>query len=208
MNDYTKRGRPPHPDILTPTEWQVAQLAKHGLTNQQIADSMGVSHNAIKYHIANVTDKLNLKNKRALLKWLGAPSDSHYHREQTMQQIITAIGQISRTVSNIQTAEHWYRDLLGLKHLYTYGQLAFFDCNGVRLFLSESKEPASTDSIIYFKTQDIKSSHLILSERGIEFTHAPHKVHQHEDGTEEWMAFFTDPDGKPLGLMSQISPTE
>jgi hypothetical protein len=27
--------------------------------------------------------------------------------------------------------------VLGLPHLYTYGDLAFFDCGGVRLFLSE-----------------------------------------------------------------------
>jgi methylmalonyl-CoA/ethylmalonyl-CoA epimerase len=28
-------------------------------------------------------------------------------------------------------------------------------------------------------------------------------IHRHEDGTEEWMAFFKDHDGRPLALMSQ-----
>lgn len=28
----TKRGRPPHPDILTPAEWRVVEGVWHGLT--------------------------------------------------------------------------------------------------------------------------------------------------------------------------------
>jgi methylmalonyl-CoA/ethylmalonyl-CoA epimerase len=31
-------------------------------------------------------------------------------------------------------------------------------------------------------------------------------IHKHADGTEEWMAFFKDPDGRPLGIMSQVKP--
>jgi catechol 2,3-dioxygenase-like lactoylglutathione lyase family enzyme len=46
------------------------------------------------------------------------------------------IGQISRTVSDIQAAERWYGQALGMRHLYTFGKLAFFDCGGVRLFLN------------------------------------------------------------------------
>ena len=38
-------------------------------------------------------------------------------------------------------------------------------------------------------------------------------IYRHPDGTEEWMTFFTDPDGGHLSLMSQvrnagIAPTE
>jgi methylmalonyl-CoA/ethylmalonyl-CoA epimerase len=29
-------------------------------------------------------------------------------------------------------------------------------------------------------------------------------VHRHGDGTEEWMAFFNDPDGRRLAIMSQV----
>ena len=31
----------------------------------------------------------------------------------------------------------------------------------------------------------------------------PHMIHRHEDGTEEWMAFFQDNDGRPLAIMAQ-----
>ena len=28
-------------------------------------------------------------------------------------------------------------------------------------------------------------------------------IHRHDDGTEEWMAFFNAPDGRPLAIMSR-----
>jgi methylmalonyl-CoA/ethylmalonyl-CoA epimerase len=40
--------------------------------------------------------------------------------------------------------------------------------------------------------------------RGVEFIGAPHMIYRHADGTEEWMAFFKDPEGRPLALMSQV----
>ena len=51
------------------------------------------------------------------------------------------IGQISRHVSDIATSEAWYRDVLGLPHLFTFGNLAFFDCGGTRLFLEAEGGP-------------------------------------------------------------------
>ena len=61
-----------------------------------------------------------------------------------------AIRQIARTVRDIEESRRWYRDALGLKHLYSYGNLAFFDCDGLRLFLSEG-EGSQQESIIYFR---------------------------------------------------------
>ena len=46
------------------------------------------------------------------------------------------IGQVSRPVSDIEIAVKWYSEVVGLPHLYTFGDLAFFDCGGTRLFLS------------------------------------------------------------------------
>jgi hypothetical protein len=43
-----------------------------------------------------------------------------------------------------------------------------------------------------------------MEARGVKFTHAPHLIHRHEDGTEEWMAFFEDNEGRPLALMTQV----
>ena len=81
--------------------------------------------------------------------------------------------------------------------------LLFLDCGGVRLFLTQGEGGPTGDSIIYFRVDDVRSAHDEMKARGVEFTNAPHMIHKHEDGTEEWMAFFNDPDGRPLGIMSQ-----
>jgi len=114
------------------------------------------------------------------------------------------IGQISRTVGNIDAARTWYGEVLGLKHLYTFGKLAFFDCDGTRLFLTAETDTPGTESILYLRVDDIAVAHAELSARGVEFMGAPHMIHSHADGTEEWMAFFKDPEGRPLALMSQL----
>ncbi len=116
------------------------------------------------------------------------------------------IGQISRQVRDIGTAVAWYRDVLGLPHLFTFGTFAFFDCHGVRLFLAAGQKEVGEpgDSTIYFRTEDIEAAHRRLTERGVTFLGAPHMIHRHESGVEEWMAFFEDLDGKVLALMSQV----
>jgi methylmalonyl-CoA/ethylmalonyl-CoA epimerase len=116
------------------------------------------------------------------------------------------LGQISRHVSDIEVAARWYGGVLGLPHLYTFGDLAFFDCGGTRLFLSVPGGGVAADSasILYFRVSDIHRAHDELRSRGAEFEGAPHLIHRHDDGTEEWMAFFRDPDGQPLAIMAQV----
>lgn len=118
--------------------------------------------------------------------------------------ILTSIGQISRSVSDVERAKHWYREVLGLPHLYTFGNLAFFDCGGTRLMLTQGDSTSAAESILYFRVPDIRQAHGELKERGVEFSHAPHMIHRHADGTEEWMAFFKDPEDRPLAIMSQV----
>lgn len=113
------------------------------------------------------------------------------------------IGQVSRSIKDIKRAEEWYGKVLGLKHLYTFGKLAFFDCDGVRLYLQESPD-AGPESILYLKVDDIQNAYTELQARGVEFIGAPHMIHKHADGVEEWMAFFNDPEGRPLALMSKV----
>jgi methylmalonyl-CoA/ethylmalonyl-CoA epimerase len=124
---------------------------------------------------------------------------------------IGPIGQIARGVKDFARAEAWYRDVLGLKHLYTFGTLAFFDCGGTRLMIEDRSivevPDLHNDSVLYFRVPDITAAHEELRGRGVEFVGAPHLIHKHPDGTEEWMAFFKDPDGGLLALMSQVQAT-
>ena len=112
------------------------------------------------------------------------------------------IGQISRSVRNVEQSTDWYSNKVGLAHLYTFGKLSFFDCAGTRLFLEENENPSS-ESIIYLQVPDINAAYDELRSRGVAFSTAPHLIHRHGDGTEEWMAFFDDLEGRPLALMSR-----
>jgi DNA-binding CsgD family transcriptional regulator/predicted enzyme related to lactoylglutathione lyase len=199
-----KRGRPPHDDILTPAEWRVAELVRHGLTNARIAEKLGVSPDAVKFHVANAIGKLGLDSKAALKRWDGVSRASALHERKTpMATELGPIGQIARAVKDIRSAERFYKEVVGLPHLYTFGNLAFFDCGGVRLFLSEGDGDDGA-SLLYFRVGDIHAAVDDLAARGAEITHAPHMIHKHGDGTEEWMAFFKDDEGRPLAVMAQV----
>ncbi|HNS86963.1 MAG TPA: helix-turn-helix transcriptional regulator, partial [Parvularculaceae bacterium] len=123
-----KRGRPPHDDQLTPAEWRVVELVRHGMTNPRIAAQLGVSVDAVKYHVANALSKLGLDDKRALRQWDGVSKASALHgRENEMTALaLGPIGQIARTVKDIKAAEAFYKDTLRLPHLFTFGNLSFF----------------------------------------------------------------------------------
>jgi catechol 2,3-dioxygenase-like lactoylglutathione lyase family enzyme len=177
------------------------------MTNVEIARRRGVSVDAVKFHVANALSKLGLRDRKALRAWFRAPGDGALaaSRRETMETrpILGPIGQIARSVGDIKISEQWYRDVLGLPHLYTFGMLAFFDCGGTRLMLAQEKGGAVKESILYLKVADIVATHQSLAGRGVKFTHAPHMIHRHADGTEEWMAIFEDPDHRPLAIMMQ-----
>jgi DNA-binding CsgD family transcriptional regulator len=59
-----RRGRPRHDDILTPREWQVLRLVREGLTNEQIAERLGISLSTAKYHVAETMAKLDVADRR------------------------------------------------------------------------------------------------------------------------------------------------
>ena len=209
MASESKRGRPPHPDVLTPAEWRVVEAVRHGMKGPEIARRQGISADAVKYHVANALAKLGFNSRAELRRWDGVRRDSALHaKEMAMAETFALgeIGQISRQVQDIEAARHFYGELLGLTHLYSFGAMAFYDCGGVRLFLSAEHGANPKDSLIYFRVPDIRTAHRKLASRGIDFVHAPHMIHRHDDGTEEWMAFFNDNEGRPLAIMSQVRP--
>lgn len=110
------------------------------------------------------------------------------------------------SVTDVDRAVAFYRDVLGVPFLFrVQGQpMAFFDCDGVRLYLGvpESDEFHSR-GVLYFTVEDIAEAHRVLAERGVEFRDEPHLVHRAES-SELWMAFFTDPDGNNLALMADV----
>ncbi|HWA01811.1 MAG TPA: LuxR C-terminal-related transcriptional regulator [Caulobacterales bacterium] len=206
MTNGRRRGRPRSDDALTPGEWRIVDAVRHGMTSREIATRRGISVDAVKYHVANALQKLGLSSRAELRLWNGvarASALAAMERRMNAQTTIGPIGQIARTVTDIAAARTWYADILGLPHLYSFGDLAFFACGGVRLFLAQGEGGADNASVIYFQIEDIHAAQAALEAKGVVFTHAPHMIHRHEDGTEEWMAFFKDNEGRPLALMAR-----
>ena len=201
-----RRGRPPFDDTLTPGEWRIVEAVRHGLTGRQIAAAQGVSPDAVKYHVANALQKLGLPNRKALRQWTGVARHSALNQlEPAMSEPVEIgpIAQVARTVSDVEAARAWYRDVLGLRHLYSFEGMAFFDCGGLRLYLSQAN-PVAAESILYFRVADIRAAHAQLQARGAAFVNAPHMIHRHPDGTEEWLAFLNDNEGRPLAISAQV----
>ena len=118
---------------------------------------------------------------------------------------LSSLGQIGLAISDLERAVAFYRDTLGLKHLFSAPPgLAFFAAGDVRLMLSRPEKPDSErfTSALYFKVTEIQSARDALASRGVTFEAEPHRVAKMPDH-ELWMAFFRDPDRNLLALMCE-----
>ena len=117
---------------------------------------------------------------------------------------LSQIGQIVINVHDSARAVAFYRDQLGMKFLFGAGQLAFFDCGGVRLMLTTPEKPEfdHPSSILYFKVANIQQAHATLSQRGVKFEDAPHLIARMPDH-ELWLAAFTDTEGNTMAVMEE-----
>jgi catechol 2,3-dioxygenase-like lactoylglutathione lyase family enzyme len=118
------------------------------------------------------------------------------------------LAQVSMLCRSVAATEAWYRDVLGLPHIFTFGTLTFFDMSGTRLYLREVPEKEfRSSSTLYFAVDDINVATDLLKGRGVKFQGAPHMIYKDDaTGVEEWFSFFEDPDGNVLALLARVSP--
>ncbi|MEH6892529.1 VOC family protein [Bacillus sp. JJ864] len=119
--------------------------------------------------------------------------------------MIQKIGQIGVPVKDLDRAIHFYKDKLGLSLLFNTDSMAFFECNGLRLFLSllEKEKFVQSSSVIYFQVENIKETYKDLLSKETIFSDEPHivvKIGQ----IETWMTFFKDTEGNTHALMSEV----
>lgn len=118
---------------------------------------------------------------------------------------LSSIRQIAITVSSVDTALRFYRDVLGITFLFRAGpDLAFLDSGGVRLMLSTPQGAGSIghNSILYFTVSDIVATHAALVARGATDERPPALAAKMLDH-ELWTGFLRDPDGNLVGLMEE-----
>jgi len=121
---------------------------------------------------------------------------------------ISSIGQISIIAHDTSRATAFYRDVLGLPLLFTAGNMAFFDCGGVRLMLGPASSPEldHPSSILYFRVPDIKAAHRRLVEMGVKIE-APPRLIAPMKTYDLWMVGFRDSEGNIMQLMSEVPRT-
>jgi predicted enzyme related to lactoylglutathione lyase len=120
---------------------------------------------------------------------------------------LSAIKQISVNAHDLKRAIAFYRDTLGVRHLFDAPpQMSFFDCAGIRLLVGVAEKPEfdHPSSILYFDVPDIKAAHADLKARGVRFRDEPHLVAKLPD-REIWLNFFDDTEGNVLALTSEIA---
>jgi methylmalonyl-CoA/ethylmalonyl-CoA epimerase len=118
---------------------------------------------------------------------------------------ITGLGQISIVVHATPRATAFYRDVLGLPLLFTAGNMAFFDCGGVRLMLGPASSPEldHPSSILYFRVPDIQAAHQRLVEVGAKIEAPPRLIAPMKD-YDLWMVGFRDSEDNIMQLMSEV----
>ncbi|MGI8896909.1 MAG: VOC family protein [Pyrinomonadaceae bacterium] len=120
---------------------------------------------------------------------------------------LSKIGQIAVNAHDLDRAVDFYRDLLGMKHLFSVpSKMAFFDCDGLRLMLSLPEKPEfdHPSSILYFKVDNIQQAAQTLTDRGVHFEEPPVFV-ANMGAYNLWMASFRDSENNLLALMSEVA---
>jgi predicted enzyme related to lactoylglutathione lyase len=118
---------------------------------------------------------------------------------------ITRLGQVAIPVQSVERATAFYRDVLGLRYLFSAGRLSFFDCGGVRIMLDrpEKKEFDHPSSILYFSVPDIHGAYQRLLDAGVAIIEPPSVIAAMPDH-DLWMSFFRDTEGNVMSLMSEV----
>jgi len=114
-----------------------------------------------------------------------------------------ALGQVHISVTDVEASVAFYRDVLGMTHLFTVqGQpMAFFQSGDVRLYLGVPTGPEYTSRcVLYFNVDDIDAEVARLEGLGVAMVDQPHVVHR-DDSSELWMSGLKDPDGHHVILM-------
>ena len=121
------------------------------------------------------------------------------------------IKQIAVPVDSVEKAKTFYRDTLGMKHLFDAPPaLSFFDCGGVRLMLcgpeAQGKDGDTQHAVLFYDTDDIKTTYAQIKASGAPSLADPHIIAR-MNGREVWVAELSDGQGNNVSLISEVAET-
>jgi methylmalonyl-CoA/ethylmalonyl-CoA epimerase len=114
------------------------------------------------------------------------------------------LAQVAIPIEDLERAKTFYRERLGLTHLFDAPPgLAFFQCGATRLMLSRPEGPeASGCSILYYAVPDAREAQARLAADGVAFEEDARCIAR-VGGKDIWLAACRDSEGNLLGLMSE-----
>jgi methylmalonyl-CoA/ethylmalonyl-CoA epimerase len=114
------------------------------------------------------------------------------------------IVQVAIPVRDLERAKSFYRDRLGLSHLFDAPpSLSFFRCGETRLMLSPPEGPeTAAASILYYGVPDARAAEAELADDGVMFEQSAHFL-AHVGDRDIWLAIARDSEGNLIGLMSE-----
>ncbi len=121
---------------------------------------------------------------------------------------LSKIRQVALPVRDIETARRFYRDTLGMRHLFdALPALAFFDCAGVQLMLAgpegQGKDGAEQHGVLFYDVSNIRETHAAIESSGARTLEQP-RVVTRMNGREIWVSAISDGQGNVVGLMSDV----
>ena len=119
------------------------------------------------------------------------------------------IKQIAVPVRDVKEAARFYRDTLGLKHLFDAPPaLSFFDCGGIQLMLAgpeaQGKDGDQQHPVLFYDVSDIRKTHAKIKSAGAKSIDEPHVIAR-MNGREIWIASVSDGQGNVVSLMSDVA---
>lgn len=122
---------------------------------------------------------------------------------------LNRIKQIAIPVRSVEAAKSFYRDTLGLRHLFDAPPaLSFFDCGGVQLMLAgpeaQGKDGDQQHPVLFYDVSDIKKTHERIKSSGAKSLEEPHIIAR-MNGREIWISTVSDGQGNMVSLMSEVA---
>jgi methylmalonyl-CoA/ethylmalonyl-CoA epimerase len=121
---------------------------------------------------------------------------------------LSRIKQIALPVHSLDKAKTFYRDTLGMRHLFDAPPaLSFFDCGGVQLMLAgpeaQGKDGDQQHAVLFYDVSDIKKTHAQIKSSGAASLEEPRMIAR-MNGREIWISSVSDGQGNVVSLMSDV----